>query len=151
MILGQEIKNSLEESVLCWMATADSSGIPNVSPKEIFCAVENQIIIANIASPGTEKNLKDNPKACLSFIHILKQKGYQLKGDCEIIDHENPLWLKFASKLNELTEGHYPIKNIFLFTPGSFKPIIAPSYFVFPEQSTEDKIKAAKIIYKLDG
>jgi len=132
------------------MVTADSSGLPNVSPKEIFCLFEDQILIANIASLGSERNIKENPKVCLSFIHILKQKGSKLKGECEIVTENHIHWNSYFSLLNQLTEGNYPIITIFLFTPISFKPIIAPSYFVFPDQSIANKIRAAKINYTLD-
>ncbi len=149
MVLSEEIKNSLEESVLCWLATADSSGLPSVSPKEVFCSLNDLILIANIASPGSERNLKQNPKACISFIHILKQKGFQLKGSCSIIHPTDGLWDTYFKPLDQLTARQYPIKNIFLFKTESVKPIIAPSYFVFPEQSVEDKINSAKRSYHM--
>ena len=38
------------------------------------------IAVANIASPGTAKNIEANPKVCLTFIHVFAQKGYKIKG-----------------------------------------------------------------------
>ena len=35
--------------VLCWLATADADGQPNVSPKEVFAVVDDQpLVIAHI-------------------------------------------------------------------------------------------------------
>ena len=52
MELTKKIKDSIDKSVLCWLATVSIDGIPNVSPKEIYNYFEtNNIIIANIASP----------------------------------------------------------------------------------------------------
>ena len=72
MVLSQEIRKSIERSVLCWLATASKEGTPNVSPKEAFTMFgEDAIIIANIASPQTIKNIHENRKVCLSFIDVL--------------------------------------------------------------------------------
>jgi predicted pyridoxine 5'-phosphate oxidase superfamily flavin-nucleotide-binding protein len=52
MNLTEKIKESINKSVLCWLATATKEGIPNVSPKEIFSYYRaNIILVANIASP----------------------------------------------------------------------------------------------------
>lgn len=60
--------------------------MPNVSPKEVFTYYETDtIIIANIASPQSVRNIHENENVCVSFIDILVQKGYQIKGKAEII------------------------------------------------------------------
>ena len=80
MKITTEIKKSMDSSVLCWLATVSSEGTPNVSPKEVFTYFKDEIIIANIASPQTLKNIKENALVCISFIDILIQKGFKLKG-----------------------------------------------------------------------
>jgi len=62
-MLTSEIKEYIDKSVLCWLATSSTDNVPNVSPKEIFNYFgENVIIIANIASPQSLKNIKQNKK-----------------------------------------------------------------------------------------
>ena len=69
MELTSEIKNYIDKSVLCWLATASIEGVPNVSPKEIFIYYgSNAIIIANIVSPQTLKNIKKNRNVNLQVI-----------------------------------------------------------------------------------
>jgi len=86
MKLTEEIIESIDTSILCWLATISSENIPNVSPKEIFTHYGDDIIIvANIASPQTVQNIKINENVCISFIDILVQKGFQIKGKAEII------------------------------------------------------------------
>jgi len=86
MKLTNEIKEYIKRSVLCWLATVSIKNVPNVSPKEIFIHYKSdKIIIANISSPQTVKNIKQNNNVCLSFIDILVQKGFQIKGKAEII------------------------------------------------------------------
>lgn len=94
-MLAQEIKKSLDESVLCWLATSSLNSFPNVSPKEIFTHFDDQIIlVANIASPQTVKNILQNQNVCISFVHVLKQKGFQLKGKAIIIKNGHRLYKK---------------------------------------------------------
>ena len=52
--------------VLCWLATVDALGQPNVSPKEVFAVIdEEHLVIAHIASPTSVKNVLQNPKVCV--------------------------------------------------------------------------------------
>ena len=75
-MISVEIKNYIERSVLCWLATADAAGVPNVSPKEIFVPFgDDHLLIANIASPESVKNIRGNPHVCVSFVDVFVQKG----------------------------------------------------------------------------
>ena len=51
-MLTSEVLDYTSRSVLCWLATVDETGQPNVSPKEIFAAFDSQhIVVANIEPP----------------------------------------------------------------------------------------------------
>ncbi|MEM6264941.1 MAG: pyridoxamine 5'-phosphate oxidase family protein [Bacteroidota bacterium] len=66
--------DSINRSVLCWLATASKEKIPNVSPKEIFTHFGGEkIIIANIASPQTVRNIHENIR-CKSTSRTRKLK-----------------------------------------------------------------------------
>ena len=110
---SEEVKKSIDKCVLCWLATISSDGIPNVSPKEIFTYFgEEEIIIANIASPQTVKNIKIHNEVCVSFIDILIQKGYQVKGKAEIITKTDTRFLEREKELLMMTEGKFPFSTI---------------------------------------
>ncbi|MEM9340136.1 MAG: pyridoxamine 5'-phosphate oxidase family protein, partial [Bacteroidota bacterium] len=88
--MNPEVKKSIEESVLCWLATSTPSGEPNVSPKEVFSPYgDHHIIVANIASPNTVKNILSNANVCISFIDIFVQKGFQIKGKARIVKEDS--------------------------------------------------------------
>ena len=54
--LTQEIKKSIYNSVLCWLATVSPENVPNVSPKEVFNYYgTDKIMIAKIAPPESVK------------------------------------------------------------------------------------------------
>ena len=150
MKLTKEIKNCIDKSVLCWLATVSSDRVPNVSPKEIFTYFgKNNIIIANIASPQSVRNIKENENVCLSFIDILVQKGFQLKGKATIIEKANPEFSELSTILETMTAGKFPFTTITKINVDYTKPIIAPRYILYPETTEEEQIESARKQYRL--
>ncbi|WP_350288755.1 pyridoxamine 5'-phosphate oxidase family protein [uncultured Croceitalea sp.] len=150
MRLTIDVKECIDKSVLCWLATASSINVPNVSPKEIFKFYGiNSIIVANIASPQTVKNIKQNENVCISFIDILVQKGFQIKGKAKIIEKKDLEFLNMEKELLEMTEGKFPFATITKITIENIKPIIAPKYILYPETTEKEQIASAKKVYGL--
>ena len=76
-MLDTTVLNAMNTSVLCWLATCDALGQPNVSPKEVFAAVDaGHLVIAHIASPNSVRNLAANPRVCVSFVTVFTQIGF---------------------------------------------------------------------------
>lgn len=149
-MLTKEIKKYIDSSILCWLATVSKENIPNVSPKEIFTYFEdNYIIVANIASPQTVKNIKENTNICISFIDILVQKGVQVKGKAKIVNKEAIGFDKMEKELLKMTEGKFPFQTITKITVETVKPILAPKYILYPETTEESQIETALAAYKL--
>ena len=148
MKLTAEIKDAINTSVLFWLATSSGENIPNVSPKEIFSYFgEECIIVANIASPQTVRNIKQNENVCISFIDILKQKGFQLKGTAKIIEKSSSEFSKMENILTLLTDGKFPFATITKITVNVAKPIIAPKYLLYPDTTEVEQIESAKKAY----
>ncbi len=148
MELPSEVKSSIHKSVLCWLATVSMENIPNVSPKEIFNVYNSDtVIIANIASPQTVRNIKQNANVCVSFIDILVQKGFQLKGIARILGKKDADFPKMETLLIEMTGGRFPFSTITAITVTHSKPIIAPRYLLYPETTEQQQIESAKKAY----
>lgn len=80
-MLSTQVTELANRSVLCWLATVDATGQPNVSPKEIFAVFDSEhLVIANIASPGSARNIESQALVCVSFIDIFVQKGFKVAG-----------------------------------------------------------------------
>ncbi len=139
MKLTTDIKKYINQSVLCWLSTVSDDGMPNVSPKEIFACHNESIIIANIASPNTVKNIQSNHKVCISFVDVLVQKGYQLKGTAQVIKELDPEFEELKMPLLEMTAGLF-----------QSKPILAPRYLLYPDTKEQDQIKSAIKAYGLN-
>ena len=146
----EKIKKNIDKSVLCWLATVSKDMIPNVSPKEVFTYYGmDQIIIANIASPNSVKNIKQNKNVCVSFIDILVQKGFQVKGSAQVITKVDSEYANMKQELLKITEGMFPFSSIIVVSITSAKAIIAPKYILYPETTEAEQIKSAKKRYGL--
>lgn len=143
-----EIESEVRECVLCWLATVDADGSPNVSPKEIFSIFgSNRILIANIASPSSVKNISRNSAVCVSCINVFKQKGYKFKGRAKnVYPAEQGYSEKFAV-LYKLAGPNFPIKSIIEVEVQQLFPILAPSYILYPETTEAMQIENALKTY----
>lgn len=148
MELSSENKDYINRSVLCWLATVSSKKVPNVSPKEIFNYYgANKIIVANIASPQTVRNILQNENVCVSFIDILVQKGFQIKGKAKIISETDSEFTRMKEILTKMTGGNFPFPTITEITVEQIKPIIAPKYILYPQTTEKEQIESAKKAY----
>lgn len=81
LMLSSEVLNSAARGVLCWFATVDANGQPNVSPKEVFAVLDTEYLVtANIASPTSVRNIEVSAPVSVSFIEIFVQKGFKIAG-----------------------------------------------------------------------
>ncbi|MEE9372826.1 MAG: pyridoxamine 5'-phosphate oxidase family protein [Saprospiraceae bacterium] len=148
ILLTNAIKECIDKSILCWLATVSNENMPNVSPKEIFNYYgSNSIIVANIASPQSVKNIKQNENVCLSLVDILVQKGYQIKGKASIVRKEDSGFQEMEKILSQMTKGEYPFSTIIKISIHQIKSIIAPKYILYPETTEKQQIESAKIAY----
>jgi uncharacterized protein len=125
-------------SVLCWLATVDANGQPNVSPKELFAPFDQcHLVIANIASPTTVRNLAHSERVCLSFIDVFVQKGYKVLGSARNIASNAPDFAHWAAPLLPLAGTRFKIHSVIVVRVDALEPIVAPSYRLYPDTTTE--------------
>ena len=135
--------------VLCWLATADAEGQPNVSPKEVFAVVdERHLVIAHIASPISVRNIQQNPKVCVSLIDIFVQKGWKLMGHAQYVNARDEAFHAHAKPLLEMVGDQFKIQGVMVVEVVQVHPIVAPSYRFYPDSTTElGQIEAAMKTY----
>lgn len=147
-VLTQEILRSIDASILCWLATIDADGAPSVSPKEIFTAYgDSSVLIADIASPGSVRNIRANPRVCVSFVNVFSQKGFKLYGNANILDAQGKDHEEKLEAVSRLAGSRFRINHVIDVAVSSTAPIIAPSYFLYPETSEKDMIEQAMSTY----
>lgn len=137
-MITEAIALAARKSVLCWLATCDAAGQPNVSPKEIFAPFdEHHLVIAQIASPGSARNVAANPRVCVSFIDVFVQKGYKLSGTARLVPRGHAEYESWAQPLEAMTLGRFPIHGVFVVRVLAAEPIVAPSYRLYADEVTE--------------
>lgn len=125
-----------ENAVLCWLATVDSKNRPNVSPKEIYAEVGgNRLLIADIASARSVRNIRANPAVCVSFIDVFLQRGQKLEGQAEVIAADHPDFPTIAQPLLDMVAGAFTIRHVISVQIERRSKIVAPSYIFYPERS----------------
>lgn len=149
--LNQDQIEAINGNVLCWLATTSESGQPNVSPKEMFLCLDSKtIIIANISSPGSVKNIQTNPKVCFSSIDVFRQKGYKIYGEATILGNDGNKSFEEFRKILIIRYGNsFPILSIIQINISSVSKILAPSYLFNLGKTEEEMINEAKRTYKV--
>ncbi len=148
-MLTPEVIDAAGRSVLCWLATVDDAGHPNVSPKEVFAIIdEAHLAIAHIASPWSVRNIRRHPQVCVSFIDVFVQKGFKVKGTARILLPDEPDYARWAGPLEAKAGPRFPVRGAIVVEARAVEPIVAPSYWLYPETTTEaSQIEAAHRTY----
>lgn len=137
-MLSSEVQNFAARSVLCWLATVDENGQPNVSPKEIFAAVDTEhLVVANIASPTSVRNIEVNPLVCVSFIDVFVQKGFKVTGTARNVHRGDAEFSRWATPLVPMAGTRFTIHSVLVVLATAIEPILAPSYRLYPAETTE--------------
>ena len=147
-MLNDDVLEYISRSVLCWLATVDGDGAPNVSPKEVFTAFGRQtVLVANIASPNTVRNIQANARVCLSFVDVFVEKGYKLKGVAEVVRRSDGGYAELKAPLVQITGGVFPIHSIIAIEVTAVEPVVAPSYRLIPGITEASQIAGAMKTY----
>ncbi|MEZ6137499.1 MAG: pyridoxamine 5'-phosphate oxidase family protein [Pirellulaceae bacterium] len=149
-MITNEVAQSIESSVLCWLATVAMDGSPNVSPKEAFIHDGNgRILVAHIASPQTVRNIESEPRVCLSFIDVFTQKGHKVRGTARVLRESDERYHEQLSRLVQFIGDTYRILAVIEVEPTEVEEIIAPSYRMFPGTATGKMIQQSLATYKV--
>ncbi|MFT3801036.1 MAG: pyridoxamine 5'-phosphate oxidase family protein [Burkholderiaceae bacterium] len=137
-MLSDQVKDLANRSVLCWLATVDAKGQPNVSPKEIFLVFDDEhLVIANIASPTSIRNIEQNANVCVSFVEVFVQKGFKVIGSARNLKKQDADYAYWAAPLEAKAGPRFPIRSVLVVRAVGVEPIVAPSYRLFPNETTE--------------
>jgi predicted pyridoxine 5'-phosphate oxidase superfamily flavin-nucleotide-binding protein len=100
--LSEEIKKIVNEVHPALIATASKDGKPNVSPKGSFQVLDDEhVVFADIASPRTMANLRENPQVSVIVFDPATRKGCRIWGKAEIVE-SGTLFDKFNSEFAKM-------------------------------------------------
>ena len=85
--LTEEAKKIIAERGPALIATASKEGKPNISVKGSFRVLDDEhVVFADIASPRTMANLRENPRLSAIVFDPATRKGCRIWGKAEIVD-----------------------------------------------------------------
>lgn len=137
-LLTDAVREAARRSVLCWLATVDAEGQPNVSPKEVWAIADDRhVVVAHIASPISTRNIAQHPQVCLSFVDVFVQKGFKLIGTAREVRSGNAEFSTWANPLLVMVGQRFTIHSVLVIRVQSVAAIVAPSYRFYPNDTTE--------------
>jgi len=85
--LPDKVKETIAEIRPGIIATASKDGKPNVSAKGSFRVLDDDhVVFADISSPRTIANLRENPNVSILVVHPKSMRGCRIWGKGEILD-----------------------------------------------------------------
>ena len=86
MKMSDEVRKAVPECSPGLVATADKAGKPSVSAKGSLRVIDDEhLVFADIRSPRTINNLKENPQVGIICLNPSTRKGCRIWGKAEIM------------------------------------------------------------------
>ncbi len=121
-----EITNLLSAQKLGYVATINPDNTPNLSPKGTIIAWEDGLAFADIKSPQTISNLKENPNVEINVVDPLTRRGFRFKGTAILLS-KGEQYQKILLRYKE--QGiKSKIRIIVLVKIDAIRPITSPLY-----------------------
>jgi hypothetical protein len=137
-ILTAEMKAAVGDIRLCFVATASVDGMPNVSPKgSLTVWDDDHLAFANIASPRTMKNLRENPKLEINTIDQISRRGFRFRGIGEIFESGN-VFDHVANDVWQREGRNVPIHAIVKVRVLEAHEVLSPAYWLSKGVTVEE-------------
>jgi predicted pyridoxine 5'-phosphate oxidase superfamily flavin-nucleotide-binding protein len=126
-ILTTDMRRLIEEQRLCYVATADADGAPNLSAKGTLIVWDaNTLAFADIRSPRTVANLRVNPRVEINVVDPIARKGYRFKGVGEV--YSDGETFERGKRLFAERGVSLAIRSIVVIHVTRVLPMISPAY-----------------------
>jgi hypothetical protein len=135
------MKRVVEQQRLGFVATVCPDGTPNLSPKGTTAVWDDDhLIFANIRSPGTLANLRQNANVEVNVVDPFVRKGYRFKGVASILE-SGPLYDTLLAFYRE-RGSRSAIREIVMIRVQTAQPIDSPAYDLgFTEEEIRDRME----------
>ena len=140
-ILPVDMKRVVEQQRLGFVATVCPDGTPNLSPEGTTAVWDDDhLIFANMRSPGTLANLRQNANEEANVVDPFVRKGYRFKGVASILE-SGPLYDRLLAFYRE-RGSQFAIREIVMIQVQTAQPIDSPAYDLgLTEKEVRDRIE----------
>ena len=137
-LISVDMQRVVEEQRLGFVATVCPDGTPNVSPKGTTAVWDaDHLVFANIRSPGTLANLRQNANVEVNVVDPFLRKGYRFKGVASVLD-SGALYDRVIAFYKERGSLVSVIREVVMVQVQSAQPIDSPAYDL---GLTEDEVR----------
>jgi len=137
-LISADMKRVVEEQRLGFVATVCPDGTPNLSPKGTTTVWDaDHLVFANIRSPGTLANLRQNANVEINVVDPFVRKGYRFKGVASVLE-SGPFYEKVIAFYKERGVAS-AIREIVMVRVQWAGPIDSPAY---DQGLTEAEVRA---------
>lgn len=144
MRINKIFREEAQRAVLCWLATVSAEGQPNVTPKELFAIHDDEtLVIADVLSTNSVRNLRANPRVCVSLVDVFAQRGFKVEGEALVLAPEAPDFRTFAAPLLAMAGETFPVRHAIVVRVTRISRIWAPSYTLVPERTDAERHEEA--------
>jgi predicted pyridoxine 5'-phosphate oxidase superfamily flavin-nucleotide-binding protein len=131
--LSADMKAIIRGTILCFAATTNADGSPNLSPKGTLSVHDDdRLVFANIASPGTVANLRRDPRIEINCVDIFARRGYRFTGVASVRSGGDPIYEALRDALRTEHGNAMPVDDAVVVEVLSAKPILSPAYAYVP-------------------
>jgi hypothetical protein len=142
-IITDDMRLIVRATRLCFAATVDEDGSPNLSPKSSLMVYDDShLVFANIASPNTVRNLRRNPAIEINAIDIFMRRGYRFKGTAELMLPGSPEYDFVADPFWAENGKQFPVHEVVKIALERAAPVLSPAYTVIDGLTEEDMREA---------
>lgn len=140
-ILTEDMKSIIAEANLGFVATVNADGSPSLSPKSsVRVYQDDQLIFADIASPGTVENLARDPRIEINCVSVLARRGYRFAGKASIHPPGSNLHADLEKSVQHEHGDTFPVHHAVLIEIDEAKELLSPAY-VFGDGVTEAALR----------
>jgi predicted pyridoxine 5'-phosphate oxidase superfamily flavin-nucleotide-binding protein len=137
-LLTADMKRVVEEQRLGFVATVCPDGSPNLSPKGTTAVWDDDhLVFANIRSPGTLANLRQNAHVEVNVVDPFLRKGYRFKGVASVLE-SGALYDKAIAFYKARGSRVNAIREVVIVRVQRAQPIDSPAYDL---GLTEDEVR----------
>ena len=133
-----EARRVVEGQKLCFVATVNDDGTPNLSPKGTIGVLDgDHLVFGDIRSPRTVQNLRQRPAVEINIVDPISRKGYRFRGAATIVD-PGPRFDELEPTFRARGLEH-AFHCIVVVKVEAAEPVISPAY---DDGLTEDEVRA---------
>jgi hypothetical protein len=139
--INADMEAIVSRAILSFVATVNEDGTPNLSPKASLTVRNGALYFADIASPGTIRNLRRNPAVEINVVDIFERRGYRFTGRGLVLSPREEDYSLIADWVRATNGPEYPVDHVVRIETTSITPLLSPAHVFADPPRSQDEIR----------